>query len=127
MLVATSLFLLGSLGFGAEAVPKVAPGVTTSAAVVTNVVPATNALAPRQTDVLIGTNGERFTGTLVEETAELVVFQSELGGRITVPRARVLEIQRAPPSTIDHRPMINNSPSAPSPITAPAGAPVPRL
>jgi len=45
-------------------------------------------------DVLIGTNGERFVGKVIEETAESVVFESEIGGRLTLPRARIREIQR---------------------------------
>jgi putative salt-induced outer membrane protein YdiY len=47
-------------------------------------------------DVLVGVNGERFVGRVLEETAETVVFQSETGGRLTVPRIRILELQRAP-------------------------------
>lgn len=48
-------------------------------------------------DVLIGTNDERFVGKVIEETADTVVFESELGGRFTISRARVREIQRTPP------------------------------
>jgi hypothetical protein len=52
-------------------------------------------LAPlARADVLLGKNGERFVGTVVEETADAVVFHSELGGRLTIPRARLREIQR---------------------------------
>ena len=36
-------------------------------------------------DFLTGTNGERFVGTIVEETATNVVFDSELAGRLTFP------------------------------------------
>jgi hypothetical protein len=46
-------------------------------------------------DVLIGTNGERFVGTVIEESTN-VVFESELGGRLTFPFARIREIQRTP-------------------------------
>ena len=45
-------------------------------------------------DVLVGTNGERFLGTIIEERPESVVFQSELGGRMTIPRSRLSQIQR---------------------------------
>lgn len=45
-------------------------------------------------DVLIGKNGERFVGTVLEESADAVVFNSELGGRLTFSRERVREIQR---------------------------------
>ena len=53
---------------------------------------------PGRPDVLIGTNGERFAGRVLEETADTVVFDSELGGRLTIPRSRIQEIQRAAPS-----------------------------
>jgi putative salt-induced outer membrane protein YdiY len=48
--------------------------------------------------VLLSTNGERFAGVVVEETVEVVVFDSELAGRLKIPRSRVLEIQRAAPA-----------------------------
>ena len=48
-----------------------------------------------QADVLITTNGERFVGTLVEERPDAVVFESESVGRLTLPRERIQEIQRA--------------------------------
>jgi len=63
-------------------------------------------------DVLIGTNGDRFTGTVVAETAESVVFDSELGGRLTVPRTRIRELQPAPTPITDHRLLITNAPAA---------------
>jgi putative salt-induced outer membrane protein YdiY len=53
---------------------------------------------PGRPDVLIGTNGERFAGRVLEETADTVVFDSELGGRLTIPRSRIQEIQRTPPA-----------------------------
>ena len=49
-------------------------------------------------DVLVGTNGERFVGPVVEETADSVVFASELGGRLTLPRKQVRELRRTPAS-----------------------------
>ena len=48
-------------------------------------------------DVLVGTNGERFIGTVIEETATNVVFQSELGGRLTLAKMQIRELQLAPP------------------------------
>jgi hypothetical protein len=51
---------------------------------------------PALADVLIGSNGERFVGTVKAETSTNVVFDSELGGRLTFPRAKVREIQRTP-------------------------------
>jgi hypothetical protein len=48
-------------------------------------------------DVLVGTNGERFVGTVIEETATNVVFESELGGRLTLDKAEIRELQRMPP------------------------------
>ena len=46
-------------------------------------------------DVLVGTNGERFVGKIIEESPDKVVFESEIAGRLTVPRGRVRELQRA--------------------------------
>jgi len=51
-------------------------------------------LAPALADVLVGVNGERFVGKIVDETADTVVFESEIGGRVTVPRSRIRELQR---------------------------------
>jgi hypothetical protein len=47
-------------------------------------------------DVLVGTNGERFVGTVMEETTTNVVFESELGGRLTFPREKIRDIQGTP-------------------------------
>jgi len=76
---------------------------------------ALGALLPQaRADVLVGANGDRFTGRVVEETPEAVVFDSELGGRLTVPRARIREIQRPPPPLTDNRLLItNNTPPCP--------------
>ena len=48
-------------------------------------------------DVLTGTNGGRFVGTVMVETATNVVFQSELGGQLTFPQSKIRELQRTPP------------------------------
>src|SRR5438045_483130 len=45
-------------------------------------------------DVLIGTNGERFVGRILEETTDRVVFDSESGGRLVVPRSHIQDLQR---------------------------------
>jgi hypothetical protein len=59
-------------------------------------------------DVLIGVNGERFVGKVIEETNERVVFESETGGRLTVLRSRIRELQRSPlPQAV-----LTNTPSA---------------
>jgi putative salt-induced outer membrane protein YdiY len=47
-----------------------------------------------QADVLIGLNGERFVGKVIEEKADTIVFESETGGRITIARSRIRELQR---------------------------------
>jgi hypothetical protein len=47
-------------------------------------------------DVLVGTNGERFVGTVIEETATNVVFESELGGRLVFPQSKIRDLLRAP-------------------------------
>jgi len=62
-----------------------------------------------QADVLIGTNGERFVGKVVEEKADAVVFESELGGRMTIPRTRIRGVEQT-------------TPAAPTPVVEPAAA-----
>ena len=47
-------------------------------------------------DVLISINGERFVGKVIEETTNSVTFDSETAGRLTIPRDRIRELQRAP-------------------------------
>jgi putative salt-induced outer membrane protein YdiY len=69
---------------------------------------------PGRPDVLIGTNGERFAGRVLEETAEAVVFDSELAGRLTIPRARIQEIQRTAPSQQSKVPNQASTLSAPA-------------
>ena len=64
-------------------------------------------------DVLVVTNGERFVGTIIEESAN-VVFQSEFGGRLVIPFAKIREIQRIPPPATDHGSLITNDVSAAS-------------
>jgi hypothetical protein len=68
-------------------------------------------------DVLIGTNGERFTGKVVAETPDSVIFDSELAGRLTIPRARVSELQRttsAPAHSLPALPEVTNLTSSTS-------------
>jgi hypothetical protein len=48
-------------------------------------------------DVLIGTNGERFVGTVIEVNTNQVVFESEIAGRLVLPQSRVRELQRTSP------------------------------
>ena len=62
-------------------------------------------------DVLIGANGERFSGKVVEETAEAVVFDSELGGRLSIPRTRIRELQRTPAAITNQLATANLQPS----------------
>src|SRR5277367_2511109 len=50
-------------------------------------------------DVLVGTNGERFVGKVIEETSTNVVFESELAGRLVFPQAKIRDLLRSP--TID--------------------------
>ena len=45
-------------------------------------------------DVLISTNGERFVGTILAETTNTVVFESELGGRLTLVPAQIRKLER---------------------------------
>ncbi len=64
---------------------------------------------PASADFLIGTNGDRFTGKVIQETADSVVFNSELGGNLTIPRSFIREIQRSPPPIADERLLATNS------------------
>ena len=48
-------------------------------------------------DVLIATNGERFVGTVIEETTNIVVFQSNLGGRLTLYPTEIRKLERIVP------------------------------
>ena len=63
---------------------------------------------PASADLLIGTNGERFAGKVVTESAGTVVFDSELAGRLTIPRSRILEIQRTAPLAPSPQSQITN-------------------
>lgn len=47
-------------------------------------------------DTLITTNNERFVGKVIEENPNSIVFQSQLAGRLTVPRSAVKELQLTP-------------------------------
>ena len=53
-------------------------------------------MLPARADVLTGNNGERFVGTVVEETATNVVFDSELAGRLTFPQSKIRDLERTP-------------------------------
>jgi putative salt-induced outer membrane protein YdiY len=70
---------------------------------------ALSCVAPSgRADVLIGTNGERFSGRVIEETTNAVVFESELGGRLTIPRSRIQEFQRtSPPAPVPEAGLTN--------------------
>jgi len=50
-------------------------------------------------DLLIGTNGERFVGKVIEELTNAVVFESETASRLVAPRSRTQELQRKPGTT----------------------------
>lgn len=63
--------------------------------VVTFVVAALSLLpTAASADVLIGTNGERFIGKIIQETATNVVFESEFAGRLTFPSSKIRELVR---------------------------------
>lgn len=63
---------------------------------------------PASADLLLGTNGERFAGKVVTESPSTVVFDSELAGRLSIPRSRILEIQRTSPLVPSQRSHITN-------------------
>jgi putative salt-induced outer membrane protein YdiY len=73
-------------------------------------------------DILIGTNGERFAGKVVEETADAVVFDSEIAGRLKIPRSRILEIQRTASPAASQQSGVTNQPSTISVPTNNVGA-----
>jgi len=56
---------------------------------------ALSGLMGTRADVLVGTNGERFVGRFIEKKDDAVVFESELGGRMTVPWSRIKELERS--------------------------------
>jgi hypothetical protein len=60
---------------------------------------------PARGDLLVGTNGERFVGTVIEETTSNVVFESEFAGRLTFPLSKVEELKRAAPAAATNAPM----------------------
>ena len=51
---------------------------------------------PLRADWLVATNGERFVGTVIEENSTNVVFDSELGGRLVFPQAKIRDLYRTP-------------------------------
>jgi hypothetical protein len=66
-------------------------------------------------DLLVSTNGERFVGTVIEETTSNVVFVSELAGRLTFPRSKIEELKHTAPVTVTNATMVSvvvtNSPT----------------
>jgi hypothetical protein len=54
------------------------------------------ALLPARADWLVATNGERFVGTVIEENSTNIVFNSELGGRLVFPQAKIRDLYRTP-------------------------------
>lgn len=46
-------------------------------------------------DVLVLTNGERFVGEIIEEKPANVIFESELAGRLDVPRSKIRDVGQA--------------------------------
>lgn len=76
-------------------------------------------------DELVGTNGERFVGRVISRNATAVVFESELGGRVTVPVDRIRELRESgAPTPLLATPAVTSTgaipPAAPAPL--PPGA-----
>ena len=65
-------------------------------------------------DLLVGTNGERFVGTVIEETTSNVAFESEFAGRLTFP-VKNRRTQARQPVTVTNVPVVSvvvaNSPT----------------
>ena len=76
-----------------------------------------------RSDVLIGSNGERFVGQVLEETKEAVIFRSEIGGRLTVPRASIRELQRTGSTELTQTNQTPGTLNSPTSITNPAWMP----
>jgi hypothetical protein len=72
---------------------------------------------PARADVLIATNGERFVGTLIEETTNIVVFQSGLSGRLTLYPSEIRRLDRTVPGETNAPP--------PAPVTISTNRPPP--
>ena len=68
---------------------------------------------PARADVLIATNGERFVGTVIEETTNTVVFQSDLGGRLTLYPSEIRKLERTVPGETN-APPTHRSPFPPT-------------
>ena len=73
-------------------------------------------------DLLVGTNGEQFVGTVITETESNVVFESEMAGQVTFPRSKIRALQRAPVVTATNAaPALattTNSPATNAPVSA---------
>ncbi len=67
--------------------------------------------------MLIATNGERFVGTVIEETTNIVVFQSGLSGRLTLYPSEIRKLERTVPGE-------TNAPPA-APAVVPTNRPPP--
>src|SRR5208282_1741615 len=61
---------------------------------------------PARADVLIATNGERFVGKVIEETTNIVVFQSGLSGRLTLYPSEIRKLERTVPGEINAPPPV---------------------
>ena len=69
-------------------------------------------------DLLVGTNGEQFVGTVITETESNVVFESEMAGRLAFPLSKIRSVQRAPTVTATNGfglMTVTGAPNAPSP------------
>ena len=69
-------------------------------------------------DVLIGPNGERLPGHVIEEKDGVLVFQSDFMGRITVQSDRA-RVEREPVPAAQDKPATQSSPAASASISAP--------
>ncbi len=65
------------------------------------------AALPLRADLLVGTNGERFVGTVIAETTSNVVFESEFAGRLTFPLAKIEELKRATSAAVTNVPVVS--------------------
>jgi putative salt-induced outer membrane protein YdiY len=84
------------------------------------VLPSVLGTTPASADELTAANGERFIGSLVAETADGVIFESQSAGRITVPRSRIRQIRRTPAPAVSPAPPGPTDPG-PAPAVSSAG------
>ena len=55
---------------------------------------------PKQPDVLVFTNGDKLTGTLVRAVGSNVIFKSDMAGELTIPYSKIKELTTQQPFAV---------------------------